>query len=61
VYCQKAVTNMPNHCKGTKHLENVYNSQIIYEKEGIQISRKNFKALQTKEKWLSDSVSFFLE
>jgi hypothetical protein len=37
VYCQKAVTNMPNHCKGTKHLENVYNSQIIYEKELISL------------------------
>jgi len=58
VYCQKAVTNMTNHSKGTKHQENVYNSQIIYEKEGVQISRKNFKALQTKEQWLSDSVSF---
>jgi hypothetical protein len=52
------MSNMTNHSKGTKHQENVHNSQYIYEKEGVQISRKNFKALQTKEQWLSDSVSF---
>ena len=47
------------HNKGTKHLTNVYNSQIIMDKEGIRISRKHFKALETKEQWLSDSVSLY--
>ena len=59
VYCQKPVTNITSHNKGTKHLDNVYNSQIIMEKEGIRISRKHFKALETKEQWLSDSVSLY--
>jgi hypothetical protein len=59
VYCQKPVSNMTSHNKGTKHLDNVYNSQIIMEKEGIRISRKHFKALETKDQWLSDSVSVY--
>ena len=51
---------MRSHNKGTKHLENVNNAQIIFEKHGIRISRKHYKALETKEQWLSDSVSLII-
>ena len=50
---------MTSHNKGSKHLENVFNAEIIYQKDDVTISRKAYKALETKEQWLSDSVRFF--
>ena len=56
VFCQKAVSNMSSQNKGLAHQNNVYNSEPIFQKEDIIITRKHFLALETEEQWLSNSV-----
>jgi hypothetical protein len=51
---------MSSHNKGLAHQNNVYNSEPIFQKEDVIITRKNFSALETKEQWLSDSVRYNL-
>jgi hypothetical protein len=51
---------MSSHNKGLAHQNNVYNSEPIFQKEDVIITRKHFLALETKEQWLSDSVRYNL-
>jgi len=51
---------MSSHNKGLAHQNNVYNSEPIFQKEDVIVTRKNFSALETKEQWLSDSVRYNL-